>query len=171
MTRANIFLSLAILSYIVVIGGATYEHTAMVPQWTAAPPLSLSMLQGEYGLKPHHFWIPIHPVTLLLMIGALVTNWRTARRRTIQLAMGGYVLVLVITQIYFVPELLDITGTPFSATVDPDLQSRAGLWETLSLVRLAFLVAVALKFLSALTIPATAMRTAARSTSAVGVPA
>ncbi len=163
MNRAsNIFLFLAILSYIIVIGGATYEHLAMVPQWTAAPPASLAMLQGEFGLRPHYFWIPIHPFTLLLMIGALVTNWKSARRRTIQLVMGGYVLVLVITQIYFVPELLDITGTPFSTTVDADLQARAGLWEVFSLVRLAFLIGVAIKFLSALTIPVSATRATTR---------
>jgi hypothetical protein len=162
MNRAsNILLALAILSYIIVIGGATYEHIAVVPQWTAAPPVSLSMIQGDYGLKQEHFWMSIHPVTLLLMIAALVANWRTQRRSTIGIVFGGYFLVLVITRIYFVPELLDIMGTPFSTAVDTGLQARAGLWEVLSLVRLAFLIGVALKFLSALTIPATALRSTA----------
>jgi hypothetical protein len=160
MNRAsNILLSLAVLSYIIVIGGATYEHLAVVPQWSAAPPASLSMMQGHYGLKAERFWIPIHPVTLLLMLGALAANWRNQRRTAISIVLGSYFLVLVITRLYFVPELLDIVGTHFSEAVDVDLQARAAQWEALSLVRLAFLIAVALKFLSALTISASAMRT------------
>ncbi len=71
---ANLLLSLAILSYIIVIGGATYEHLAVVPQWTAAPPASLAMFQGTYGLQAQNFWIPIHPVTLILMGAALIAN-------------------------------------------------------------------------------------------------
>jgi len=150
---ADLLLSLAIISYIIVIGGATYEHLCMVPQWTAAPPISLAMFQGTYGLQAHHFWIPIHPITLLLMTVALVANWKSPRRRTIGLSMAGYSLVLVITFAHFVPELIAITTTPYSETIDASLQARAGLWEKLSLVRLAFLIIVATYFLGALTLP------------------
>lgn len=150
---ANLFLSLAILSYIIVIGGATYEHLAVVPQWAAAPPASLAMFQGTYGLMAHHFWIPIHPVTLLLMAAALATNWRSPRRKTIGLSIAGYVLVLVITFAHFVPELIAITTTPYAETVDAGLQARASRWEALSLVRLTFLMVVAIVFLSALALP------------------
>lgn len=150
---ANLLLSLAALSYIIVIGGATYEHLAVVPQWTAAPPVSLAMFQGTYGLLAQHFWIPIHPVTLLLMAAALAANWRSPRRRTIGLAMAGYVLVLVITFAHFVPELIAITGAPYSEAMDAGLQARADQWEALSLVRLAFLMVVAIVLLSALTLP------------------
>ncbi len=151
---ANLLLSLAILSYIIVIGGATYEHLSVVPQWAVAPPASLAMFQGRYGLQAQHFWIPIHPITLLLMAGALVANWRSPRRKTIALSIAGYVLVLVITFAHFVPELIAITTAPYSEAIDTDLQARAQQWETLSLVRLAFLNIVATFFLGALTLPA-----------------
>ncbi len=156
---ANLLLSLAILSYIIVIGGATYEHLAVVPQWAAAPPASLAMFQGTYGLQAQNFWIPIHPVTLLLMTAALVANWRSPRRRTIGLSLAGYVLVLVITFSHFVPELIALTSTPYSETIEPSLQARASQWETLSLVRLAFLNIVASFLLSALTLPLSAKGT------------
>jgi len=159
---ANILLSLAILSYIIVIGGATYEHLAVVPQWTAAPPASLAMFQGPYGLQAQNFWIPIHPVTLLLMTAALVANWRSARRKPIVSCMAGYVLVLVITFAHFVPELIALTTTPYAGTIDADLQVRAANWETASLVRLAFLNIIASFFLLVLTIPAPIARTVRR---------
>jgi len=150
----NLLLALGAISFITVIGGAVYEHLAFVPQWAAAPPTSLALLQGPYGMRPERFWMPIHPVTLLLMIAALVANWRTVRRRAMSMALGGYTLVLIITGIYFVPELLAITGTPYADTVDAGLQTRAARWETLSIVRLVFLVALALTWLSALAQPA-----------------
>ena len=151
---ANLLLSIAALSYIIVIGGATYEHLAVVPQWTAAPPASLAMFQGPYGLQAQNFWIPIHPVTLLLMVAALAANWNSARRKPIALCMAGYVLVLVVTFAHFVPELISLTTTPYSEMVDASLQARAANWETLSLVRLAFLNVIASFFLMVLTRPA-----------------
>jgi hypothetical protein len=153
---AHLLLSLATLSFIIVIGGATYEHLAVVPQWTAAPPASLAMFQGPYGLMAQRFWIPIHPVTLLLMTAALVANWRSPRRRIIGLSLAGYALVLTITFAHFVPELIALTTTPYSDTIDAGLQARAAQWETLSLVRLAFLNIIATFLLSALTQPAPA---------------
>lgn len=151
---ANLLLSLAILSFITVIGGATYEHLAVVPQWSAAPPASLAMFQGSYGLKAEHFWMPIHPVTLLLMIAALVLNWKGPRRRTIAACLTSYFVILVITGIHFVPELIAITTTAFSDGVDPSLQARAASWETLSIIRLVLLDIIALFLLSALALPA-----------------
>lgn len=151
MSLRNILLILATLSFIVVIGGAVYEHMAVVPRWTTAPPASLAMFQGPYGLFPTPFWQMIHPVTLVFFIGALITNWKTARRKLIALSFGGYFLVLVITAIYFVPELISITTTPYSDTIDPTLTARAGRWETLSLVRLSFLLVLAVTLLNSLT--------------------
>jgi hypothetical protein len=160
---ANVLLSLAILSYIIVIGGATYEHLAVVPQWTAAPPASLAMFQGTYGLQAQKFWIPIHPVTLLLMTAALIANWRSPRRKPIVSCMAGYLIVLVITFAHFVPELIALTTTPYAGTIDADLKARAANWETASLVRLAFLNIIASFFLLVLTIPAPLARMVSRN--------
>jgi hypothetical protein len=98
------------------------------------------MFQGEYGYKAETFWMLIHPVSILLLVTALIVNWKTARRKYIAIALVGYVLILVITAIYFVPELLSILQTPYQPVVDQSLVDRATLWETLSLVRLGFLV-------------------------------
>jgi hypothetical protein len=143
----TLLLIAACISFIIVIGGATYEHAAVVPVWSAAPPASLSMFQGEYGLRAANFWIPIHPVTLILLLSALVANWRSTRRTFVLMTLGGYLAVLLITFIYFVPELVSITTSSFNSTVDPELLSRAGRWEFLSLVRLVFLVGLAVSLL------------------------
>ncbi|MBP0905442.1 hypothetical protein ACFSKN_09985 [Mariniflexile gromovii] len=151
MNLKNIFYAFACLAFAVVIGAAIYEHLCVVPQWITAPPHSLSMFQGVYGLNPEAFWIPVHPVTLLLLFFTLVLFWKTSRKKNILIVLIGYVSILTITAIYFVPELLEITKTPYSGHVDMGLTVRAKLWELLSLVRLVTLIMLAIVFFLGLT--------------------
>lgn len=146
-------LILACISFTIVIGGATYEHLAVVPIWSAAVPASLTMFQGPHALAAQNFWIPVHPATLTIMITALLSNWRTERRKFILTTLGGYISILAVTGVYFVPELMALTQTPYSSTVDIDLTRRANLWESLSLIRLAFLLSLAFVLLLGLSKP------------------
>lgn len=143
----TLLLILACISFIIVIGGATYEHAAVVPVWSSAVPKSLSMFQGEYGLAARNFWIPVHPVTMVLLITGLVANWRTPRRPYIIATILGYAAVLAVTFTYFVPELMTLVQTTYATTIDADLTRRANLWETLSLVRLGCMVVIAVVML------------------------
>ena len=147
----SLLLIFACISFIVVIGGAVYEHLALVPVWSAAVPASLTVFQGEYALRPQNFWIPVHPVTIVLLVISLIANWSSERRILIAVTLIGYVAVLGLTALYFVPELMELTQTPFSATVDNALTDRANRWEMLSLVRLGILLILAVSLLSALT--------------------
>lgn len=147
----DLVLVLASISFVIVIGGAVYEHLALVPVWVSAVPASLTVFQGDHALKAQNFWIPIHPITMLLLVFALILNWRSERRGLILTTIVGYLSVLVITFLYFVPELMAITQTPFSETVDAALTARAGRWETLSLIRLGFLLILAVVLLFSLT--------------------
>ncbi len=132
------------LAFTIMIGGAVYEHLVLVPKWAAAPPVSLSMFQGTYALKTEIFWMLIHPVNLVLFISTLVVHWRSLRRKNLLIVVSVYLLILIITSIYFVPELISIITAPFSATADAGLTYRAGLWEILSLVRLGVLLILAM---------------------------
>jgi hypothetical protein len=143
--KRDLLYALTCLCFSIMIGGAVYEHLTIVPKWSAAPPLSLSMFQGTYGLKPELFWKLIHPVTLALFALTLFTHWKTERRKNILTALSSYFLILVITAFYFVPELLAITTTPFAQKTDPDLTRRAGAWEMWSLVRLGVLLLLAMQ--------------------------
>ncbi|WP_342085911.1 hypothetical protein [Dyadobacter sp. OTU695] len=154
MTKSfpNILHILASIAFITIIGAAIYEHAAVVPMWSVAPPRSLSMFQGEYGLQAVNFWKPVHPVAILLLAAALITNWRQPRRKQLLITLGGYALILVITGIYFVPELLSITTSTYSTAVSDDLTGRAKTWETLSLVRLGVLLVLAVVLLNGLAV-------------------
>lgn len=152
--KKDLFYALTCLCFTIVIGGAVYEHLAVVPKWSAAPPLSLSMFQGQYGLKPEVFWKLIHPVNLVLFLLALALHWKTARKNTLAGVFVLYIAILAITRVYFVPELLSIITTPFSETVDPALTNRSAWWEALSLVRLGVLLVMAVFLFLGLAKPA-----------------
>ncbi len=138
---------LGCISFIIVVGGATYEHLAIVPVWASAVPASLSMFQGDFPIAAQRFWIPAHPISLLLLTASLILNWKSKRRNAILAGLVGYLAVLIITFVYFVPELMAITRSTYSPGVDNVLTQRAGTWESLSLMRLGFLYAMAVIFL------------------------
>ncbi len=152
----TLILILACMSFITVIGGAIYEHAAVVPVWTSAIPASLSMFQGEYALAASRFWIPIHPITVSLLVGAMLLNWKTERRTYIATTVVGYAIVLATTFVYFVPELIELTQSSYSQTVNSALTARAATWETFSICRLVFLFGLAITLLLGLSRPCAA---------------
>jgi hypothetical protein len=149
----DLLLILASICFIIIVGAATYEHLAVIPQWSAAPPSSFSLFNGKYPLRAQYFWIPVHPVTVLLMAGALITNWKNSRKKNILTVFIGYLAILVITYVYFVPQLMTFMETPYQDTVDEALLAKASMWETLSLIRLVVLFVLSYILLSALTKP------------------
>lgn len=151
MNFRNVLYAFSCLSFTAIIGAAFYEHIAVWPAAFAEPPRSLSMFQGPYKLNAAAFWTSIHPVTLLLMVITLIVSWKTARRKNLLITMTGYVIILLATFVYFVPELLELIGTPYQDTVDPSLQSRGSLWETLSLIRAGVLIVLAIVMFLGLT--------------------
>ena len=149
----DIIYAFACLSFAIIIGGAVYEHLNVVPQWSAGPPASLSMFQGQYGLKPELFWMIIHPVTILLFALTLIIHWRSGRRKPLVVVFISYAVILIVTSVFFVPELISITTASFAPTVDAGLTKRAALWETLSIVRLGVLIVLAIILFTGLTKP------------------
>ena len=144
MNIKNIFYALSSISFIVILGAAIYEHTAVWPNAFAAAPKSLTMFQGAYPLHAAPFWMSIHPVTLILLLTSLAIHWKTERRKFIIITLGGYALILVTTFLWFVPTLLSIVNMPFSETVNADMTSLGQLWIKLSLVRAGVLVVLSL---------------------------
>ena len=151
MNFRNILYALACLSFSVILGAAIYEHTALWPAAFSEPPKSLSVFQGPYRLNAGLFWMFIHPVTILLLVMTLIVSWKTNRRKPVLITMTGYIIILLATFSFFVPELLELTGTPYSDTVDPSLQVRGSRWITLSLVRAGVLIVLAINLLLGLT--------------------
>ncbi len=140
----NLIYTLLCLSFTIIIGAAVYEHLAVWPRAYDSPPKSLSMFQGEFGLNAGAFWQKIHPLTLLLFITTLFISWKTERKKYILIPFVGYIIVMISTFTYFVPELIEIVTTEYEEVVNQELVQRGSLWEILSLIRLAFIIVLSL---------------------------
>lgn len=144
MNIKNLIYALTCLSFSLILGGAAFEHVTIIPIMSMAPPRSLAMFQGDFGLHPESFWSIVHPVTVLLFLATLILNWKSAARRSVLISFAGYIVILAISAVYFIPEVKAIMGTTYSDTVDPILTKRTDLWEMLSLARLGIAILLSL---------------------------
>lgn len=146
--RALPWLIATTLVYAVMNGAQIFETLVIVPAWTAAPPESLALFQGPYGLDFRAFWIATHTVHELTFVAAVVACWRLPRIR-------NWLLVLLVvhsavrawTLLYFAPEIIEFQAIPPSDGVDPALLAEAGRWRDLNLVRVGIFVAVSFALL------------------------
>jgi predicted permease len=154
MNSKNLFYILVCISFSLILGAGIYEHLAVWPIAYSEPPRSLTMFQGAYAIQSAHFWMPVHPLTLVLFIIALVLNRKTERKKYILVPLIIYAVVLVVTFSLFVPELISLTGTPYSNSFDPAIKQRGQLWINLSLVRMGLMLAAYVMLLQGLMKPA-----------------
>jgi len=136
---ADISLIFLILFYVMMLGGGCYEQLTVTNVVTSAPPKSLYMLQGPFGFKPIIFWIIFRPITTLLFLLAVVTNWNYSRvrRKLLLFAFCIDLITTIATFTYFAPETGVIAGAVYNAdTVDSALLERAHLWRNLNWIRI-----------------------------------
>lgn len=126
------------VAYLLLNGAQLFETAVLVPVWTAAPPASLHLFQGPYGLDFKVFWIVAHSLHELTFLAALVLNWNIASRRKILLVvLVLHILVRAWTLLYFAPVIISFQQIPVSDTVDQMLLQKAARWREMNLVRVA----------------------------------
>jgi len=153
MNLNNLVYILTCISFTIIIGAGIYEHVAIWPHAFSEPPKSLTMFQGAYTLNSAPFWKYIHPITLVLFIITLIMNWHTARKFHVLIPMAVYVIVIIVTFTFFVPQLISILTTTYSDTIDESLQQRGSTWIILSLIRLLIILVMAIFLFIGLTKP------------------
>lgn len=135
---------LSCMGFSIIIGAGLHEHALVWSKMSAAPPASLSMFQGKYGLDPTDFWPIVHPVLAMIILVTLVIYWKSPGRKYIMPSVIAYVIILITTFSYFAPTALSIIQTGGGDNVDAMLQRKAQLWEVLSLIRIIALIPVTL---------------------------
>lgn len=151
----TISLMLSIVFWGTLLGGIAYSHLVYFPPYLSALPDSAVVVNGPYGLREATFWMIIHPLLILSLIVTLILNWRLrARRKLILISFAIYVLVIIITQIYFIPELIAFERSPESSLTPADWLLRGQRWQRLSWIRGAVCYAAFVPLLLALAKPA-----------------
>lgn len=141
-TARNFFLFAAITLWATIIGAIVYSHVVFLPAYLHHLPSSTALLQGDFAIHDEYFWIPVHPVHLVFLATATALNWKLKERRNYMLsAIAIYVVVLVTTFFYFVPELMAFAKSAGSGLPASEWLERGERWERLSWIRGAFMYA------------------------------
>jgi len=148
-------LMLAIIFWGTLLGGIAYSHLVYFPVYLSALPASAVLVNGPYGLQEGTFWLLIHPILILSLLLALVFNWKVKpRRNLILISFVLYAAVLVITSLYFLPELSAFRNSPGSAVSPAEWFARGQRWQHLSWLRGSVMYIGELPLLFALSRPA-----------------
>lgn len=149
-------LFLTIILWGILVGAIHYSHLIYFSVYLSNLPDSAIVVNGVYAVRDTVFWQSIHPILIFSLFCSLALNWKSKERRTlIVVTMTVYALALLITFIYFVPELIAFQGDLNSSGVSRDeWLMRGHQWQRLSWIRGAFITAAILPLLIAATTPA-----------------
>jgi hypothetical protein len=148
LRRALFWLVTTTAVYLLMNGAQVFETVLIVPAWTAAPPASLGIFQGQYGLDFKVFWIVFHSLHETTLILALALCWKlTSIRQWLLGLLVVHVAVRVWTVAYFAPTIIAFQSMPHSPTVDPALVQKAAQWRSLNIIRVVLFMAVNLALL------------------------
>lgn len=129
-------LMLAIVLWGTLLGGVVYSHLVYFPVYLSALPDSAVLVNGPYGLNEWIFWAIIHPLLIISLSAALVLNWKSgSRRKLIAVSFAVYVIILLISMFYFVPELILFRNSPQSTVPATEWLARGRRWQRLSWLR------------------------------------
>jgi hypothetical protein len=150
----TIALMISIVLMGILIGGIVYAHVVFFPPYLSALPSSAVLVNGPYGLHDEYFWTLIHPPAVLSLVVALMLNWKIpARRKLIAIPLIVYVLAIVATAMYFVPELRAFKAGPNSGLSAAEWYARGQRWQHLSWTRGTLMGLSYIALLLALVVP------------------
>lgn len=129
-------LFLPVILWGVLLGGIVYSHIVYFPVYLSDLPASAIVVNGKYGLDETMFWGPLHPILVTLLVTALAFNWKFPPRRKLLLtSLGIYIVVLIATFSYFLPELFAFKASPESTISPIEWLTRTNRWQYLSYLR------------------------------------
>jgi hypothetical protein len=147
-------LFLVVILWGTLLGGIAYSHLVYFPVYLSALPDSAVLVNGTYGLNEGIFWMIVHPLLILSLIIALVMNWKSRpRRKLILISFVIYILVLIVSSLYFIPELVAFKHSPESNLSSAGWLGRGQRWQRLSWIRGTTMYTGILPLLLALTKP------------------
>ncbi len=125
---AKITLMALVASCFIQIGAQLFAMSVVASTVAEAPPRSFAMLEGEYGYNSTTFWDIVPTITFVLLLIALVTNWKNQRRKLILVAFIMFVAAGLLAGFFLEPVFANMIERGYSDHVDPVLQARSARW-------------------------------------------
>lgn len=132
---ANATLIALIVTYFLLVGADLFGQAVLVPFWFAEPPRSLLMFNGPVEYDSAWFWKTLTNLVIVFSLLALITNWASSRRWWLVGFIVAFIAINAISFAFIFPEFNQIAASPYSDTVDPELQAQAAAWHTRAMIR------------------------------------
>ena len=161
----NVTLIASVASCFIQIGAQLFALVVIASTVSEAPPRSFAMFEGEYGYSSSAFWSTVPPITFVLLVIALITNWKTRRRKLLLLALTLFIVAGLLTGFFLEPIFDEMKAMGYRDEVDPMLQSRAATWYALDWGVWGVAASAGLALLLALICPVTTQKEAMVSSS------
>lgn len=156
LNARNLTLMAAITSCFLQVGGGLFAISVLVSTITEAPPRSFAILEGPYRYDSSAFWETLPPITAILLVIALVANWKTTRRWLVVAAFALFTFGGVLAGVLLEPEFAKIVEGGYRDVVDTALQGRAHRWYALDWAVWSVTLLAGIALLLAINHPATA---------------
>ena len=150
----NVTLMAAAASCFIQIGAQLFAISVIAHTVAQAPPRSFAIFEGAYRYDSSAFWNTAPPITALLLVLAMATNWKTQRRNLLLIAMAVFVLGGVVAGVFLEPTFAEMIAGGYRDAVDPALQRRAANWYALDWAVWTFSLLAGGALLAALVRPA-----------------
>ncbi len=138
------------------VGGGIYETVVVMPVWTASADIARNWNSNpNFIIDNGKFFIVATPIAGILALLLLILGWKSPSPLRFWLRMGTiiYLLVVVITIFYFVPEQFALRGHEATQGLsDAEILSRANRWVMLNNVRIVVALVVVFATLKALSL-------------------
>ena len=136
MNLSNVSLIISLIAVALMVGGGIYEGLVIVPQFKSNPPQSFRIIQKNTGVPLQRFWVPVHILITIALIGAALANWKSPERRMLIItAISSYVVMRVWSGLYFIREMLRFQKVSPESDSTPELLNRVKRWTTLTWFR------------------------------------
>jgi hypothetical protein len=153
---ATYLLMISVVLWGVLLGGIVFAHVVYFPVYLSHLPESAIITNGDYALHEEHFWLFIHPLLVLSLTVSLIANWSDAvRRKLIASTLVVYVVILIISAVYFIPQLAEFHDSPRSGISSAEWIERGQHWQHMSWIRGTTLFVFTIPLLIALARPRT----------------
>jgi hypothetical protein len=115
-------------------GGVIFDTLVNDPVWSDSV---VAARAWNEDIDPSRFYIAFTNGVFLLAIATLVVGWRSPRpvRGWLRLATGFFIVAVVFTMAYFLPEIQEIRGASAGPIPDGELGDRIQRWTLLDPVR------------------------------------
>src|SRR5687768_9097151 len=117
----NISLIASIASCFTQIGAQLFAIVVIVRTAIAAPPRSFAMFEGEYGYDSSIFWQTVPNITLVLLLVAMIANWRTTRRNLLLVSLALFLVGSAVAALVVEPGFGKLMAIGYSDIVDASL--------------------------------------------------